>query len=75
MDRHLHKSIASTPYTNDLSPDIVVYAAGRKHIDFNIISVGKLKAGPNITEEHCGQLAMYAQALFDRHPHRNLLHG
>ena len=73
VDRHAHSSLPPSSFTNELSPDIVLYRSTMPTIDFYIISVGEIKFGVNITAEHCGQLAKYVQALFDLHPHRRRL--
>lgn len=62
-------------FTDDLKPDIVVYASKDCKIDFYILCIGNRKFGEDITSEHCGQLAKYAQALLERHPHRSHFYG
>ncbi len=75
VDRHKQKAIPRTSSTNELAPDIVLYCDKMEDIDFYIQSVGEIKFGDSITSEHCGQLAKYAQALFELHPHRSILYG
>ena len=76
VDRHAHHSLPSAPFTTDpLSPDLVLYLAAMPHIDLYVLSLGDLKHSDTITADHCGQLAKYAQTLFDLHPHRHCLYA
>ena len=75
QDKHTSQAIPATSLTNELKPDIVVYASKDREIDFYILCIGELKLGEEITSEHCGQLAKYAQALLERHPHRSHFYG
>ena len=73
--RHAHASLPPSFYTNALAPDIVLYRSTMPLIDFYIISVGELKHSDNIEGKHCGQLAKYAQVLFELHPHRQRIYA